>query len=122
MTATRNARRTLLGTVVSTKGKNTITVAVERTTKHPRYGKFVRRREKYMADDPNETAGEGDSVEIVATRPLSKRKRWRLTRVVTRSALAGTTAVELEPELAEATGEAKAEAPEPTPTESGEEQ
>ena len=82
MTETRNARRTLIGTVASTKGDKTITVIVERTFKHPKYGKFVRKNKKYHAHDEKNEAGLGDLVEIVSTRPLSKLKRWRLGSIV----------------------------------------
>ena len=83
MAETRNARRTLRGTVTSTKSTQTITVEVERTYKHARYGKFVRQKKKYLAHDPQETARDGDLVEIAATRPISKHKRWRLLGVMT---------------------------------------
>ncbi len=87
MAETRNARRHLQGTVSSTKAQNTITIEVERTFKHARYGKYLRRRKKYMVHDAEEAARTGDLVEIAATRPLSKRKRWRLVRVINRSDL-----------------------------------
>ena len=86
MTATtRNSRRTIRGIVASSKGAQTITVVVEKLHKHPKYGKYVRRTKKYMAHDPENTAREGDTVELASTRPISKRKRWRLVRVVERS-------------------------------------
>lgn len=79
---TRNKRRTLQGTVTSTKMSNTITVLVKRTFQHPKYGKFVRKSKRYHAHDEGEVAKVGDEVEIVAARPMSKLKRWRLVRVV----------------------------------------
>jgi small subunit ribosomal protein S17 len=82
MTDKRNARRTLIGTVASSKGDKTITVVVERTFKHPKYNKYVRKRKKYHAHDEQNAAGVGDQVEIVSTRPLSKLKRWRLGSIV----------------------------------------
>ncbi len=82
MTEIRNTRRTLLGTVTSTKGSKTITVLVTRTFKHAKYGKYMRRQKKYHAHDDKEVAGDGDVVEIAATRPISKLKRWRLVRIV----------------------------------------
>jgi len=86
MTAiTRNSRRTIRGVVASAKGADTITVVVEQLQKHPKYGKFVRRTKKYMAHDPGNTAQPGDTVELSSTRPISKRKRWRLVRIVERS-------------------------------------
>lgn len=86
--AGRNSRRTLQGTVISDGMDKSITVRVERITRHPKYGKFVRRHKKYMAHDEENTAKVGDVVEIAATRPLSKSKRWRLSNVV-RSAEGG---------------------------------
>ncbi len=88
MSEKRNARRVLQGTVLSTKAQNTITITVERTFKHARYGKYLRRKKKYMAHDEKDEARTGDIVEIAATRPLSKRKRWRLVRVLEHSDLA----------------------------------
>jgi small subunit ribosomal protein S17 len=78
----RHVRRTLVGTVTSDRMKNTITVLVERTFRHPKYGKFVRENKRYHAHDEREEAGVGDRVEIMATRPISRLKRWRLVRVV----------------------------------------
>jgi small subunit ribosomal protein S17 len=80
--APRSARRTLTGRVMSTKMKATITVLVERTYKHEKYGKYVRERKRYHAHDPREEAHTGDLVEIMSTRPISKLKRWRFVRVV----------------------------------------
>ena len=82
MTETRNDRRTLSGVVKSNKLDKTVTVVVERTFKHPRYGKYVRKRKKYHAHDEKNEAGIGDVVEIGSIRPLSKLKRWRLTRII----------------------------------------
>jgi small subunit ribosomal protein S17 len=87
MTESRNARRLLQGTVTTAKGAKTISVAVERTYKHAKYGKYLRKRKKYMAHDENNEAGIGDTVEIVSTRPLSKLKRWRLVRIVEKAVL-----------------------------------
>ncbi|MAB81338.1 MAG: 30S ribosomal protein S17 [Planctomycetes bacterium] len=82
MTATRNSRRTLQGVVTANAASKTITVVVERTFRHTRYGKFVRRQKKYVVHDEADKAQIGDSVEIVATRPISKHKRWRLGSVL----------------------------------------
>jgi len=79
--AERNARRLLYGTVVSTKMAKTITVEVERTFRHSKYGKFVREQRRVHAHDERGEAGVGDRVELMASRPLSKTKRWRLVRV-----------------------------------------
>ena len=81
-TSARNLRATLIGRVTSDKTSKTITVKVERTYKHPKYNKYVRRDKRYHAHDEDEVAGTGDLVEIMATRPISKLKRWRLVRVV----------------------------------------
>ncbi len=81
-TSARNLRATLIGRVTSDKTSKTITVRVGRTFKHPKYNKYVRRDKRYHAHDEGEVAGVGDLVEIMATRPLSKLKRWRLVRVV----------------------------------------
>ncbi len=70
--------RVLRGTVVSTKMKDTITVAVERYVMHPKYKKFMRRTKKYLVHDAGNTAKEGMVVDIKETRPLSKRKSFEL--------------------------------------------
>lgn len=71
-------RRTLRGTVVSTKMKDTITVAVERFVKHPKYKKYQRRTKKFLVHDAGNTAKEGQLVDIRETRPISKRKHFEL--------------------------------------------
>ncbi|MBL8857873.1 MAG: 30S ribosomal protein S17 [Planctomycetes bacterium] len=99
MTATqenRNARRVLEGTVTSTKMVKTITVEVERTYKHAKYGKFVRKAKKYHAHDEKGEAQLGDRVEVVACRPYSKTKRWRLVRIVEKSRLVDSTDFSIE--------------------------
>lgn len=85
--AERGLRKTVVGVVTSDKMNKTITVSVERLEKHSRYGKYVRRSTVYKAHDENREAHTGDTVEIMATRPLSKTKRWRLARVVSRAAV-----------------------------------
>lgn len=77
--------RLLTGKVVSNKMQKTITVSVERLVKHPTYGKYVRRTTKLLAHDENNECKEGDVVEIQECRPLSRRKAWRLARVVSRA-------------------------------------
>jgi len=72
------------GVVQSDKMDKTVTVAVTSLVKHPLYGKYIHRVRKHMAHDPQNTAREGDLVEIESTRPLSRRKRWRVVRVVRR--------------------------------------
>ena len=78
--------RTLTGRVVSNKMQKTIAVEIERLVKHPTYGKYIRRTTKLLAHDENGECKEGDTVAIEECRPLSKRKAWRLQRVITRAA------------------------------------
>jgi len=77
---------TLTGRVVSNKMDKTIAVAVERLIKHPSYGKYVRRTTKLLAHDEQNECQEGDTVAITPCRPLSRRKSWKLVRVVERAA------------------------------------
>lgn len=70
--------RVLQGTVVASKMQDTCTVAVERYVKHPKYKKFVRLTKKYLVHDVGNTAPVGAKVEIVETRPISRRKRFAL--------------------------------------------
>ena len=78
----RNERKERVGKVISNKMQKTITVAVDRKVKHPIYGKFVNRTTKFKAHDEQNSAGIGDTVRIMETRPLSKDKRWRLIEIV----------------------------------------
>ena len=78
----RNFRKERIGKVVSNKMQKSITVAVHRKVKHPIYGKFVNKTTKFMAHDESNAAGIGDTVRIMETRPLSKRKCWRLVEVI----------------------------------------
>jgi small subunit ribosomal protein S17 len=103
MEAERSQRRTLQGTVTSAATAQTITVQVERTFRHARYGKYMSKRKKYAAHDEKSEARRGDLVEIAATRPLSKRKRWRLLRVVRRADLVSEIP-DVETEIASAGG------------------
>jgi small subunit ribosomal protein S17 len=78
----RGRRRTAVGVVTSDKMKKTRRVEIPRLEKHPRYGKYIKRRTIcYVHDEQNE-AHAGDTVEIMEARPMSKLKRWRLVRVV----------------------------------------
>ena len=81
-TNNRNLRKVRVGKVVSDKMDKSITVSVERRVKHPIYGKFVKKTTKFVAHDEENQCGVGDTVRIMETRPLSKRKRWRLVEVV----------------------------------------
>jgi len=77
--------RTLTGRVVSDKMDKTVTVLVERKTKHPMLGKVVRRSKKYHAHDENNEFHDGDLVIIEECRPLAKTKAWRVTKLVEKS-------------------------------------
>jgi small subunit ribosomal protein S17 len=81
----RNLRKEIIGRVSSSKMDKSITVVVEQKQKHPIYGKFVSKTTKFMAHDENNECGEGDTVRIMSTRPLSKNKRWRLVEIVERA-------------------------------------
>ncbi len=81
----RNLRKVRFGLVTSNKMDKTIVVKVERRVKHPIYGKFVKKTSKFVAHDEKNECGIGDTVQIMETRPLSKRKRWRLTKIVERA-------------------------------------
>ncbi len=75
---TKTRRKTKKGTVVSNKMDKTVVVKVNRTLRHPRYGKVITRSKKYYAHNETTPLEIGDSVTIVETRPLSKLKRWRV--------------------------------------------
>ncbi len=80
---TRDTRRkTRVGKVVSTKMEKSIVVSIERRVPHPLYKKYYRRTSTLMAHDEQRQAGVGDMVKIMETRPLSKRKRWRLVEII----------------------------------------
>ncbi|MBM3900108.1 MAG: 30S ribosomal protein S17 [Gemmatimonadetes bacterium] len=83
--ATRPARKTRQGLVVSDKMDKTVVVAIERRVPHPVYGKMVTRTKRLKAHDEQNSAKVGDTVRIVETRPLSKDKRWRLLEIVERA-------------------------------------
>lgn len=85
METTEKTKRTLIGQVVSTKMQKTIAVLVERQVEHPIYKKYLRKSTKLLAHDENGECAEGDVVAIEECRPLSKRKAWRLQRVITRA-------------------------------------
>src|SRR6185312_2166862 len=77
--------RTITGVVASDKGNKTIKVVVEYQMKHPKYGKYLKRRSSLHAHDEKNEAKEGDTVEIAECRPLSKTKHHRLLRIVQRA-------------------------------------
>jgi small subunit ribosomal protein S17 len=84
----RGERTVLTGKVTSAKMQKTIVVEVQRLVQHPKYRRVVRISKKFYAHDENRQAKPGDTVRIVASRPLSKLKRWRLKEVLTRNASA----------------------------------
>ncbi|MEJ2023571.1 MAG: 30S ribosomal protein S17 [Deltaproteobacteria bacterium] len=75
-------RKRLIGTVVSDQMDKTALVLVERLTRHPVYKKYIRKRSKYMAHDPLNQCRVGDKVQLVESRPISKRKRWQIISVL----------------------------------------
>ena len=84
----RGNKTELVGKVTSAKMEKTIVVEVQRLVQHPKYRRVVRISKKFYAHDENRQAKTGDTVRIVASRPLSKLKRWRLKEVLTRNASA----------------------------------
>jgi small subunit ribosomal protein S17 len=74
----------VVGVVISDKMDKTVVVAVERQVRHAVYGKIQRRTSRFMAHDGGNAAKVGDRVAIVESRPLSRRKRWIVTRIVER--------------------------------------
>lgn len=86
MEQAKRLHKVMTGVVVSDKMDKTVVVLVNRLIKHPVYKKYIRRRAKFMAHDEQNSARMGDTVEIIESRPLSKFKRWRLTRIVERRA------------------------------------
>jgi small subunit ribosomal protein S17 len=91
----RGRRRVVTGVVTSDKMNKTRRVEIARLVKHARYGKYIRRRTICYVHDEQNDCHQGDMVEIMETRPLSKTKNWRLLRVVTRA----PAAVQLAPEV-----------------------
>ena len=85
MNSTRGLRKERSGVVVSDRMQKTVVVLVERTVLHPKYKKYLRRRTKVKAHDERSECHVGDRVIIVESRPLSRDKRWRVSRVVERA-------------------------------------
>ena len=79
-TESKNNGRVFRGTVVANKAKDTITVAVERYVKHPKYKKFLRRTKKYLVHDEGNTSAEGETVSIKEVKPISKRKHFEVVK------------------------------------------
>lgn len=86
MNNTKGRQTIKVGVVVGNKMKKTVTVLVERQVRHPLYKKIIKRRKKFLAHDEYEKCKIGDLVKIVETRPLSKRKRWRVQEILGLSA------------------------------------
>ena len=80
-----NLKKQRVGIVTSTSMDKSITVIVERKLQHPIYGKFVKKSKKFMAHDEKNESNVGDTVRITESRPLSKRKRWRLLEIIERA-------------------------------------
>lgn len=89
-----NRRRRLTGTVVSNKMDKSVVVQVDRSYRHPLYGKTVHERAKFMAHDENNACEMGDEVVIVESRPLSKRKRWVVQEILREDASARAIGVD----------------------------
>ena len=86
MSAENKVQRTIVGRVVSDKMDKTVSVAIERTIKHPVYGKYIRRTSKVMAHDAANECKAGDRVAISECKPLSKNKAWAVVNIVERAA------------------------------------
>ena len=80
--AERGMRKTRTGVVVSDKMDKTIVVEIRTRVRHPLYGKIMNRTNRLKAHDENNTAGIGDTVRVMETRPLSHDKRWRLVEII----------------------------------------
>jgi small subunit ribosomal protein S17 len=87
-TEVKKGARTITGRVVSDKMNKTITILVERSVKHPMYGKYLTKSSKIKAHDENNECKTGDVVTIQETRPLSKTKSWKLVKIEERAAAA----------------------------------
>jgi small subunit ribosomal protein S17 len=85
MSGEQEARRMLVGKVVSNKMDKTVVVKVERKVAHPLYGKYIRRSSKVLAHDATNVCSEGDIVQMVSNRPISKRKAWVVERVIAKA-------------------------------------
>jgi small subunit ribosomal protein S17 len=81
----RNLRKERIGVITSDKMDKSIVVSVLRKEKHAKYGKFVKKTSKFVAHDEKNECNQGDTVRIMETRPLSKRKCWRLVEIIERA-------------------------------------
>lgn len=91
-------RKRLIGEVVSNKMDKTVVVEVNRTRRHPLYGKVVRISKRYKAHDEENSCLMGDQVRIVESRPYSKHKHWRVEEILQRAAQIDTTPLQAEGE------------------------
>jgi small subunit ribosomal protein S17 len=82
-----------VGVVVSAKAAKTVVVRVDRLVQHPLYGKRIRQRTRFMAHDERGECHEGDRVLIIESPPISRRKRWRVSKVLTRAPGSGSAGV-----------------------------
>ncbi len=107
---TTNPRRRMIGTVIGTSMTKTVVVRVDRTVRHPLYGKVVHRSEKFLAHDER-GCQKGDRVQIVESKPISRRKRWVVENVLAHDRRIHEVAAEgVETEVTAPKPEAKAEA------------
>ena len=74
--------KTVTGVVISNSGDKSIKIAIDFKVRHPKYGKYIRRRTKFAVHDEHNQASVGDVVEVVECRPYSKTKNWRLVKVL----------------------------------------
>lgn len=81
----RGRRQVKVGTVISDKMDKTVIVAVDKTIMHRLYHRYMKRTSKFIAHDESNECRVGDQVALVATRPLSKRKRWRVREILKRA-------------------------------------
>jgi small subunit ribosomal protein S17 len=73
--------KVLKGVVTSAKMKDTVVVSIDSFTKHPKYGKYIKKQNKIMAHDEGNTCKEGEIIEIIETRPISKNKRFKVLKI-----------------------------------------
>ena len=85
MSEEQKSQRTIVGRVVSDKMDKTVSVAIERTIKHPMYGKYIRRTSKVLAHDADNACKAGDRVAISEIKPVSKNKSWAVVDVIERA-------------------------------------
>ena len=81
----RALRKVMTGVVVSDKGNKTCVVETQRTVRHAKYAKILKRNARFHAHDEGNDAKTGDTVEITSTRPISKLKRWRISKIVSKA-------------------------------------